>query len=267
MCVQRWRARSRCGGNFSCCVKYNFKHVHAHIKFECAHSNASINLHATCYLDSGNVAAVLHSTTVCRRGWTCCRLMSIQQTFGYWRPCSWLDSARASSSWSTTRISPGTPRSPQTRTSLRCAGEPTASSASAMAHTLETAMAARRPARSTFWKSVALVSPLDLVMVPAELARRASMGLYSCRDRVGTVGRFAWDQWRNRMFLNESVPLNSYKGRAMHPEEAREITRLHGAVCAQSELDVGRPLACAEHLCRPHQPVVIRIAVVDSLRA
>ena len=53
------------------------------------------------------------------------------------------------------------------------------------------------------------------------------MGLYSCRDRVGTVGRFALDQWRNQMFLNESVPLNSYKGRAMHPDEAREMIDWH----------------------------------------
>ena len=73
------------------------------------------------------------------------------------------------------------------------------------------------------YATVALVSPLDLIMVPRELERRARRGLYMAQDDTGSVGRFAMDQWRNSLFLNESVGLNTWKGRTMTRAQADEL--------------------------------------------
>ena len=56
--------------------------------------------------------------------------------------------------------------------------------------------------------SVALVPKLDLILVDRRLAAAAVRGMYEARDAEGSVGRFALDQWRNRMFLNVSQPAN-----------------------------------------------------------
>ena len=193
-----------------------------------AHSNASINLHAT-YLDSGNVAAVLHNHSVPTRvdvlsidvDSTDIWLLEALLVAGF-RPRVIVVEYNSNFPWHAALAFPDAHQFAVRRRADRIQRQ-RHGAYTGNCYGGSSARALDLLGRAHGYKSVALVSPLDLVMVPAELARRASMGLYSCRDRVGTVGRFAWDQWRNRMFLNESVPLNSYKGRAMHPEEAREI--------------------------------------------
>jgi hypothetical protein len=66
-------------------------------------------------------------------------------------------------------------------------------------------------AREFGYAIIGVVEPLDLFMVPRKLEMPALRALHTSRDSVGTLGRFALDEWRNQHFLNVTWPLNQQR--------------------------------------------------------